>query len=89
MCISTGGASLIRWGTRLLYVALFIALLVACGQWGNIRTWLFVGSVVCLDIPLLMLLKAFEQLDITDKNEKIGDRQQKELVLQRPCGNMR
>lgn len=47
---------MIRWGTRLLYVMLFISFLVACGYWSVLNTYLFIGSVVCLILPALFFL---------------------------------
>ena len=47
---------MIRWGTRLLYVVLFISFLVACGNWGVPITYIFLGSIVCLILPVLFFL---------------------------------
>ena len=47
---------MIRWGTRLLYVMLFISFLVACGNWGVLITYLFLGAIVCLTLPVLFFL---------------------------------
>ena len=47
---------MIRWGTRLLYVMLFISFLVACGYWGVLITYLFLGAIVCLVLPVLFFL---------------------------------
>ena len=46
----------IRWGTRLLYVMLFISFLVACGNWSVPITYIFLGAVVCLILPVLFFL---------------------------------
>ena len=47
---------MIRWGTRLLYVVLFITFLVVCGNWGVPYTYIFLGSVMCLILPVLFFL---------------------------------
>lgn len=46
----------IRWATRLLYVMLFISFLVACGYWNVLITYFFIGSIVCLILPVLFFL---------------------------------
>jgi len=47
---------MIRWGTRLLYVMLFISVLGACGNWGGLITYIFLGAGVCLILPVLFFL---------------------------------
>ena len=55
---------MIRWGTRLLYVVLFISFLVACGNWGVPITYIFLGAVVCLILPVLFFLNDdLEEID--------------------------
>ena len=52
-----GPEIVIRWGRRLLYVILFISLLVAYGNWDSPRTYTFLGSVLCIIMPLLFFLQ--------------------------------
>lgn len=47
----------IKWGERLLYVVLFISLLVVFGRFDRIVTYTFLGSVLCLILPVLFFLK--------------------------------
>lgn len=62
MCISTDrDEKIIKWGTRLLYVQLFISLLVVNGQAFNMQTYTFLGSVFCLAIPTLLIMKDEEE----------------------------
>lgn len=54
MHLSTiGPLAAIRWGERAIYVMLFISFLVVFGQFDKIRTWLFLGAVLCLALPVL------------------------------------
>ena len=52
-----GPDDVIKWGRRVLYVVLFISLLVVYGSFDNPITYTFLGSIVCLIIPVLFLLK--------------------------------
>ena len=52
-----GPLTVIRWGRRLVYVALLIAFIVAFQSLSNPLTLLFLGSVLCLIFPALFALK--------------------------------
>ena len=52
-----GPKTVIQWGRRLLYVILFISLLVAYGNWDKPTTYTFLGSVLCIIMPLLFFLQ--------------------------------
>lgn len=52
-----GPMTAIRWGRRLIYLVLFISFLVIYGHWDNPLTYTFLGSIVCLLIPLLFMLR--------------------------------
>ena len=52
-----GPQTVIRWGRRLIYVVLFISFLIVYGNFHNPITFTFLGSIVCLIIPVLFLLK--------------------------------
>lgn len=49
--------TVIRWGVRSLYVLLFLSCMVVMGRWHLPITFTFLGSVFCLIIPVLFLLK--------------------------------
>jgi hypothetical protein len=59
--------ALIKWGRRTLYVVLFIAFLIVYGRWDVPFTYTFLGSVLCLVIPLLFFLKDENWEDENDK----------------------
>jgi hypothetical protein len=52
-----GPEEIIKWGRRLIYVLLFIALFVVYGSFHLPYTYTFLGSIVCLIIPVLFCLK--------------------------------
>lgn len=54
---AVGPLTVIRWATRLVYVVLFISFLVVFGRLDDPRSYLFLGSVLCLIIPALFALK--------------------------------
>jgi hypothetical protein len=47
----------IKWGRRLVYVMLFISFLIVYGNFTNPITFTFLGSILCLLITGLFLLK--------------------------------
>lgn len=58
MRLSTMGPMMaIRWGRRLVYVLLFIALVVIFGNLDDPRTYLFLGSLFLLTLPILFALR--------------------------------
>ena len=62
LCIPTDRPEkILKWGTRLLYVQLFIVLLVVYGQMFNLKTYTFLGAVFCLAIPALFIMKFEEE----------------------------
>lgn len=64
LCISTDRPKeIIKWGTRLLYVQVFLSFLVAYGQLFNMQTYLFLGAVFCLVIPTLFIMKDEEETE--------------------------
>jgi len=48
---------ILKWGVRLLYLQIFLSVLVVSGQWWNITTYTFLGSVLCLTLSALFFLK--------------------------------
>lgn len=66
MCGSTDGPlTLIRWGVRSLYLLLFLSCMVVMGRWHEPITITFLGSVFCLILPVLFLMK--------DENWEVDD----------------
>ena len=60
---------LITWGTRFLWVELFISLIVVMGYFHTIYTYLFLGAVLCLLLPQLFYKEEGEVVEtITDMN---------------------
>jgi len=47
----------IRWGRRVLYVVLFISLVIVYGNFTNPLSYTFLGSILCLILPVLFFLK--------------------------------
>ena len=62
-----GPLTVIKWGRRLIYLVIFISLIVVYGNWHNPRTYTFLGSILCLLIPLLFLLK---DEDLQEKDDR-------------------
>lgn len=52
-----GPEKIIKLGRWLIYVLLFISFLVVYGSFHIPITYTFLGSIVCLIIPVLFLLK--------------------------------
>ena len=52
---------ILKWGTRLLYIQVFIALLVLQGNWNNPQTFPYIGSVLCLVFSALFFIKEDEE----------------------------
>ncbi|MHC4737069.1 MAG: hypothetical protein ACYTDW_21865 [Planctomycetota bacterium] len=52
-----GPKTVITWGRRSLYVVLFISFLIVYGNFHNPITFTFLGSMLCLIIPILFFLK--------------------------------
>lgn len=58
MRLSNAGPELaLKWGRRTLYLVLFISLFIVYGSLNEPITFTFLGSVLCLIIPLLFFLK--------------------------------
>lgn len=55
---------MIKWGRRLLYLLLFISFFVVYGSLGDPITYTFLGSMICLVIPVLFFLKDDSSMDI-------------------------
>lgn len=53
--------TIIKLGTFLLYVMLFLSFLLAYGKFDRPYTFTFLGSVLCLIFPVLLLLKDEEK----------------------------
>lgn len=47
----------IKWGTRLLYVEIFIVLFMALGSFDNPRVFTWIGGIVCLCVTALFFVK--------------------------------
>lgn len=54
-------ATVIKWGRGLLYIVIFISFLIVYGRWNDPTTYTFLGSVLCLIIPMLFFLKDEQQ----------------------------
>jgi hypothetical protein len=52
-----GPEEVIKWGRRLIYVVLFIALVIVYGSFHLPYTYTFLGAVLCLVFTLLFFLK--------------------------------
>ncbi len=56
-----GPVEIIHWGTRLLYVVLFLSFMIIQGYWLYLPSYLFLGSVIALVFPVLVLLEGWEE----------------------------
>jgi len=65
-----GPQTVIQWGRRLLYVMLFISFVMVYGSWDKPWTYTFLGSILCLIIPLLFFLQddKWEEEDVPIEN---------------------
>jgi len=52
-----GPQEIIKWGRRTLYLVLFISLMMVYGSLDKPITYTFLGSIICLILPVLFLLK--------------------------------
>ena len=52
-----GPLTVIKWANRALYLLMFISLMIVMNQWQFTITYTFLGSVLCLIMPILFLDK--------------------------------
>ena len=57
---------LLKWGKRLLWLELFIALIVVMGYWTQIITLVFLGAILACILPQLFIEDKEEDLHVTD-----------------------
>ena len=54
---ANGALEIIKWGQRLLWVALVISFYVAYGYFHVLITYTFLGSIVCIIVPAILFFE--------------------------------